>query len=203
MRITDSVDQSIWQRFLDGDGDSLKQIVEFHFKDLLSYGSRFCADRELVKDCLQDLFIKLWESRVNLNRNVVVKAYLFASLRRMLNRRIQGQNKYLSFSADDDNLVFDFEVSVEEKLISNEYLLELTHRIAGNLATLPKRQKEVMYLKFFQDMSRDEIAVTMNISSQTVSNQMQLALKKLRANMASTADTWALIASLLLFLIIQ
>ena len=48
------------------------------------------------------------------------------------------------------------------------------------LEKLPRRQKEVIYLKFFQELDRDQIAAVMAIAPQTVSNLMQLAIKQLR-----------------------
>jgi RNA polymerase sigma factor (sigma-70 family) len=46
---------------------------------------------------------------------------------------------------------------------------------------LPKRQKEIIYLKFFENLGREEIADIMQISPQAVSNLLQKALKNLRA----------------------
>ncbi len=68
-------------------------------------------------------------------------------------------------------------------MIANEENVRIVKIIAANLSRLPTRQKEVVYLKFFQDLNRDDISRAMSISPQTVSNLLQLALKKLRTEL--------------------
>ncbi len=72
------------------------------------------------------------------------------------------------------------QVSVEDNMIQMEHVKIITYRIAENIDMLPCRQKEVIYLKFFEELRRDEIAEAMNINPQTVSNLLQMALKRLR-----------------------
>jgi DNA-binding CsgD family transcriptional regulator len=81
---------------------------------------------------------------------------------------------------DDKVQIFNFEFSVEERFIGQETILTRTRHLKQLLETLPPRQKEVIYLKFFQEMEREQIAEMMDIAPQTVSNLIQLALKQLR-----------------------
>jgi RNA polymerase sigma factor (sigma-70 family) len=174
-------EHTLWALFLEGDTTAFAAIMKQHFKHLFNYGMKFCDDTELVKDTIQELFIKLWNKKANLSKSVNTKAYLTASVRRILYRKLQSQNKFENFSNYGDyNNYFDFEVSVEEKLIKKEFNADLAYKITQNLDGLPGRQKEVIYLKFFDELSRDEISEIMGISRQTVSNLLQMALKKLR-----------------------
>ena len=158
--------------------------MEQNFRPLFYYGTKFSDDEEMVKDTIQELFIRLWDKKENLSTDVNPKAYLIASLRRALHRKIQSQSRFSNYSELEDNLnYFDMEASAEEKLIEKEVSANKSQKIAANINSLPKRQKEVIYLKFFQEMSRDEISETMSIMPQTVSNLLQLALKKLRTDM--------------------
>lgn len=75
---------------------------------------------------------------------------------------------------------FQIEFSVEEQFIENEAVSRRAEQLKKLLNTLPARQKEVVYLRFFQELSRDEIAGVMTITPQTVSNLLQLAFKQLR-----------------------
>lgn len=171
----------LWTGFLNGDKNSYEKIITCHFKILFNYGHKFSTHSELIEDCIQELFIKLWSSRMTLNKEVNTKAYLMASFRRMLNRKIKTESRLpLTDSYDEEMLSFNMEVSVEERIIENEKVKLLSNAFASILQNLPARQKEVVYLKFFQDMSRDEIATAMGISRQTVSNQLQLALRKMK-----------------------
>lgn len=76
--------------------------------------------------------------------------------------------------------IFEIEFSIEEKFIQNESTLALTLKIKYAIEMLPKRQKEVIYLKFFQELEREQIAKIMDIAPQTVSNLLQMAVKQLK-----------------------
>ncbi len=177
---------NLWKSFRTGDKDAFGQLMRENFRHLFNYGSKFSDDDELVKDVIQELFLKLWEKRINLSDDVNPKAYLTVSLRRALHRKIQSQSKFSSYSdLNELECSFDLQISVEEQLIEKESSRELAFKIAANLSELPARQREVVYLKFFQDHSRDEISDIMQIKPQTVSNLLQLALKKLRIALKS------------------
>src|SRR5690606_8853847 len=113
-----------------------------------------------------------------------VKAYLFASLRRMLFRKINRDPKVVNYDDLEDQVTFfNMEISVEQRYIRDESLRFIEQQIQMKVAALPARQKEVVYLKFFMDMSREQISNIMQISPQTVSNLLQNALKKLRTDL--------------------
>lgn len=169
---------------MQGDKQSLEQLMKTHYKSLFNYGSKYSVDAELVKDCIQELFIGLWDRRNNLSTDVNPKAYLIASLRRGLHRKIHSESKFSKYRDEiDKSINFGFEFSIEQKIIDNESLQHLVKKVGVSVSTLPKRQKEVIYLKFFQDLSRDEIAAVMGNNPQTVSNLLQLALKRLRVDL--------------------
>jgi len=175
-----------WKAFRTGNKLAFGQLMQENFRHLFNYGSKFSNDDELVKDAIQELFLKLWEKRLNLSDDVNPKAYLTASLRRGLHRKIQSQSKFSSYSELNElECSFDLEISVEEQLIDRESSRELAFKIAANMSALPARQREAIYLKFFQDLSRDEISEVMQITPQTVSNLLQLALKKMRTELKS------------------
>lgn len=178
-------DQSgLWKLFLSGDKPAFEALIALHFRHLVNYGTKFTDDKELVKDTIQELFIRFWDKKENLSEDVNPRAYLTASLRRALHRKIQSHSRFQSFTDfENTNTAFELEISIEEKLIEMEYGKNVAHKIAQTLEGLPNRQKEVIYLKFFQELSRDEIAEIMGINLQTVSNLLQMALKNLRAKL--------------------
>src|SRR5690606_1019715 len=143
-------DHYIWQAFLAGDTRAFRRLMHVHFRPLFHYGTKFCADEELVKDTIQELFIRLWDRRDHLAADVNPKAYLMASIRRALHRKTTAQERFSSYENLEDNInFFDFELSVEQTFIKKEGSLNLAREIAEKVASLPKRQKEVVYLKFF------------------------------------------------------
>lgn len=153
-----------------------------YFRVLFRYGTRFSKDKEFVKDCIQDLFLYLWEHRASLRTDASVKPYLLVSLRRLMHRSLPNTTYSDEFTEDKIN-PFDFIFSVEEQYIQAETTEKQIRQMKHLLERLPPRQKEVLYLKYFQELERDEIAEIMGIVPQTVSNLMQLAIKQLRRHL--------------------
>ncbi|MBC8151435.1 MAG: sigma-70 family RNA polymerase sigma factor [Bacteroidetes bacterium] len=150
-----------------------------NFRMLFRYGTRFSRDKEFIKDCIQDVFLYLWEHRSSLRADVAIKPYLMVSLRRHMHRN--GSNAAFSDEFSEDKAEpFELTFSVEEHYIQQETSAKRVQRMKQLLEKLPRRQKEVIYLKFFQELDRDQIAAVMAIAPQTVSNLMQLAIKQLR-----------------------
>lgn len=173
-------EQQLWQRFLDGDVSAFRTIMTDQFRGLFRYGTRFSNDHEFIKDCIQDLFLYLWEHRSSLRADVVIKPYLLVSLRRHMHRN--GSETALSDEFVESKVApFDFTFSIEDQYIQEETERERAQAMKQMLETLPPRQKEVIYLKFYQELERDQIAGVMSIAPQTVSNLMQLAFRHLRA----------------------
>src|SRR3569623_1635685 len=87
----------LWKLSLTGDRAAFQQMMAQHFRHLVNYGTKFTHDKELVKDTIQELFIRFWEKRANLSNDVNPHAYLTASLRRALHRKIQSLSRFQSF----------------------------------------------------------------------------------------------------------
>ena len=53
-------DKLIWNRFLAGDNEAFSEVYQKYVQSLFLYGLQFTSDRELVKDSIHDLFVKLY-----------------------------------------------------------------------------------------------------------------------------------------------
>ncbi|MFP5040677.1 RNA polymerase sigma factor [Parasediminibacterium sp. JCM 36343] len=172
----------IWQDMLLGDKKALELIMNGYMDMLYNYGMRFCTDTNLIEDCIQDLFIGIWQRRDYLSTSVSIKPYLFSSLRRLVIRKVKISRKAAFTAFNDDTNEFHFEFSIEKKIMEFEETRAVAQKIKLLVDGLPKRQKEIIYLKFFENLNRDEIAEIMQISPQAVSNLLQKALGSLRSN---------------------
>jgi len=175
-----SDDRMLWQQFIAGDVEAFDKLMSSHFRSLFHYGSKFSKDKEFVKDCIQDLFLIFWERRENLSSDIVVRTYMMASLRRLMHRNISSKSRIFDDSTENKEGAFEIEFSVEQEYIANESTLVLSQKVKKMLDELPRRQKEVIYLKFFQELDRNQISEIMEVSPQTVSNLLQIAIKQLR-----------------------
>jgi len=180
-----SRDTRLWKELVEGSDQALGQLMHFHFKALLNYGFKFVKDEAFVKDCIQEVFIDLWHSRERVTEPTHVKAYLLVSLRRKIVR-----NRRLMRLADDalhEEYAFSIEFSPEWWIIRDETLARKAQVVSEMLAALPVRQREVIYLKYYQELSREEISAMLNITPQTVSNLLQMAYGQLRKRFSPTA----------------
>ncbi|HWV32234.1 MAG TPA: sigma-70 family RNA polymerase sigma factor [Dyadobacter sp.] len=175
-------DRVLWQDFLAGEVRAFEKLMSDNFRLLFRYGSKFSKDRELVKDSIQDLFLVLWEKRGNLNPDAAVKPYLMASLRRLMHRQVSSRTWVGGEALQEEDDYFEIEFSVEDDYIRNEATHSRTHHLQKLISALPRRQKEVVYLKFFQELSREQIAEVMAVSPQTVSNLLQIAIRHLKTH---------------------
>jgi RNA polymerase sigma factor (sigma-70 family) len=118
---------------------------------------------ELVKDCIQELFIKLWTNRKSIRPTDNIKYYLLASLKNHLINVSSAPGQRERGSLDEaDHFRLDFTADTE--YIRREQSGERSRQLLDALNQLTGRQKEVIYLRYFEEMSYEEIAQLMDIS---------------------------------------
>ncbi|MFV0593422.1 MAG: RNA polymerase sigma factor [Draconibacterium sp.] len=182
----------LWESFLTGDDKSFSTIYELYINQLISYGYKLCTDREIVHDSLQEIFIDLFLKRNKLNVDIRnLKAYLFISLRNSLVKKIKNKKRFELLDLKDNNFEFDFDVeySHQDRLIEDEISRELKKVLQAATKKLPAKQKEIIYLKFEEEMSYPEIAKIMNISIESARKLLYRALLSLRSKVHSDSFT--------------
>lgn len=177
MQVNES--QIKWQQFISGDDDSYCWIYTTYVKKLYQYGLCFTSDAELVKDCIQDLFAYLYRSRAHLGIPNNIKVYLFTSLRNNLIKAIHKEA--ITESIENKDMPFLLELTVEEQFIRDEQCVNERERVEKVLSLLTSRQKEIIYYRFIQEMSMEEICTLMDLNYQSAQNLIQRSLKKVRA----------------------
>ena len=112
-------DHLLWEKMLKGDKKSLEAIYIDHVDALYDYGRKFSMDHSLVEDCIQNLFIYIWEKRDTLSQTTYIRSYLMLSLRRRIIREIKNdKTKDLS-----NSVVHFFEepgLGMEDEIIRDE-----------------------------------------------------------------------------------
>jgi RNA polymerase sigma-70 factor (ECF subfamily) len=168
-----------WSRFKNGDLQALEAIYRTNIQSLIHYGEKINPDTDLVKDTIQDLFIELWRNRQQLSDIVQVKFYLFRALRNKLYRAISHQS-FVSqgeLQLSTENLQAEY---VELSIISQEEETHIRQNLMQLLKSLPQRQREAIYLRFYHNMPYEAIASMMDMNYQSTLNLVQRALNSLR-----------------------
>jgi RNA polymerase sigma factor (sigma-70 family) len=169
-----------WNAFRAGDRNSFSLIYEKYFNGLYNYGNKFSKDSEFVEDCIQDLFVKLWQNRENISETPSVKNYLYKSLRNTIFSRL---NKVENLDIDDDlinELDFNLEISPETYMIENEHSQQMKYKLDKALDNLTNRQREAVFLRFFEELTYEEVANLMKITVKALYKIIARALENLR-----------------------
>ena len=174
----------LWSAFLKGNKDAFGTIYNRYSNFLLSYARCYTDETALVEDCIQELFIELWEKRSNLSETDSVQFYLQCCIKRKLYRRLQQQTKYIAANDICTISAAPVTASYESVFILNEKLKERQVVLNKAINSLPVRQRKVMYMRYYEGLSFDQIAGLMLLNRKTAYNIVFKALDSLRKNRA-------------------
>lgn len=173
-------EMKLWTDIRNDEKQALAKLFCRYYEYLYNYGYKIVHSEEFIKDCIQDLFFTIWKSRKTINSADSVKSYLFISMRRTIFRKLRKQKarqirnkKYLDVSFDD---MFN----IEEMMIHLETRNEHEKKLIIAFDSLGKKQKEAIYLKFYEGFSSNEIAAIMGIKRQSVYNHISEGVQKLK-----------------------
>jgi RNA polymerase sigma factor (sigma-70 family) len=156
-------EDAIWKLFREGQESAFDSIYNAYFPKLFNYGVRISQDRDLVKDCIQNLFVEIWQKKERLGEVKSVKYYLYKSLRRKLVKELMNQQKYRTEQDVEENYTFEVTFSHEFLLISNQINKENVDRLLNAFQFLTQRQKEAVFLRFYENMEYEQIAVILSL----------------------------------------
>lgn len=168
-----------WNDFIGGDKQAFEQIYRALLPNLYEYGMRRVNDEDYVRDSIQDVFIKFWENRSKLRSISNPKHYLLVSLKNSLLNTQLRDGKLSSFGEKDDfQLTYDVEstyIASEEQRVNALKLIQALEQLTG-------KQKEVIFLRYFEELTYEEISALTNISVKSLyklNNRAMEALKEI------------------------
>ena len=154
-----------WSLFLKGDNGALEIIFSDHYKHLYNYGRKLSLDKATVEDSIQELFIDLIKYRKNISATDSVKFYLFKSLRNKINL-LRSESLELKFDINDNE--------------AGKYNETKYKSLKVEIDKLSNSEREIIYLKFYNNLKNTEIAEVLELKYQTVANHLQNAIVKIR-----------------------
>lgn len=157
-------DEQLWQVFKNGSRAALAYLYQLYFFKLYNYGIKICQDEDLVKDSIQELFVYLWKKKENLSENNAIKLYLYKSLRRSIYTQLRKNQRSLFKKEITEQYRFEFILSSEQALIAQEISAQQKEELLQALNQLPQRQKEVVFLRYFENLSPQEVSIAMSLT---------------------------------------
>ncbi len=178
--ITDLEIQSLLQRVKDEDERAFKEFFFALQPNIFHFLYRYTSDRDAAEDLTQETFIKFWLNKDHLDLSRSPKAYLFKIARNLALNHVTRKPPVSSIS-DEDSFLINLTHQPEEDY-DRAFLMDDFQR-AVNM--LPDRCRATFILSRYHGFEYSEIAEILEVSLQTVKNQMNKAISVLRKRLAA------------------
>jgi RNA polymerase sigma-70 factor (ECF subfamily) len=175
-----------WETLKAGNIQSLQELYNHHISGLYAYGMVLCQDGDRVKDSIHDLFLSIWTNRQGFTIPTSGKAYLMVSLRRKIFDR-GAKRDQLNVPLEESGMDQELYSDAEEQWIRSEEEAEVQLKLDQAMAQLSDRQREIIHMKYYQQMEYDDIARIMDLNYQSARNLVNRALLVLRKEMITLA----------------
>jgi RNA polymerase sigma factor (sigma-70 family) len=139
----------LWSELRSGQRDALDGLFRLYYSSLFDYGIRIIHDEEVVKDGIQELFLRLWKRHKHIGSAGSVEAYLIYSLRRILLRSAERRTRKSEYNRMYLDEMFTDSFSIEDVIIENETNIGLKQALLKALNQLNGRQKETLFLRYY------------------------------------------------------
>lgn len=177
------------QNFID-DSEALLQLAEgnifayrhlfdHHFSDLCNFLLIYLHRKELSEEIALDIFTYVWEKRETLQIRATFKSFLFAA----------AKNKAITLYRKEHQKIFSRigtgDIPIPD-MIDVQFLMEndeLHDLIEKAIHKLPEKSRQVYQMAWEENLSYNEIALQLGLSSKTVENHIGIALRKLRESL--------------------
>lgn len=165
--------------FQAGNMAAFSQLYNLHINVLFNYGLKLTIDKELLKDCIHDIFVKLYTKKDELGTIDNLRSYLFISLKNKLCDELR-RRMYMSDTAVEE-VSISTPTDVEDDYMEEEQRKNEFSLVRRLLDQLSPRQREALTLYYIEEKKYEDICEIMNMNYQSVRNLMHRGLTKLRS----------------------
>ncbi len=159
---------------------NFSSLYDAHIDNLFAFGSKFTTDREMIKDCIQDVFVKLFTKRDSLETVDNIESYLYVSLRNRINDEFRRNVRLCDKEINDSSMKPIAELEEYNRECLEEQQM-LSARIEKFFDRLSPRQRQIINLYYMEQRKYDDICRIMGINYQSVRNLMHRSILRLRS----------------------
>ena len=179
MEQTNNSTETLLASFQAGNMAAFSQLYDLHINILFNYGLKLTIDKELLKDCIHDIFVKLYTKKDELGTIDNLRSYLFISLKNKLCDELR-RRMYMSDTAVEE-VSISTPTDVEDDYMEEEQRKNEFSLVRRLLDQLSPRQREALTLYYIEEKKYEDICEIMNMNYQSVRNLMHRGLTKLRS----------------------
>ncbi len=172
-------DEWLAEKIRGGDENAFRSFYVKHGANLYHFAFDYLKSEYEAEEIVQNVFIRLWEKREEIDVEKSLKSYLFRIAVNMIFNQMKHQvvrKKYESYVSFLDQPLSD---SPEKKVQYAEIMASLDNL----LAILPEQQRKIFMMSRHDGFSNQEIAEKLEISIRTVENQIYRASKFIKENL--------------------
>ncbi len=174
-------DQELWNEFKSGKKAAFIYIYNKYFDRLYAYGHRFTSDSELIKDCIQEVFIVINLTKTKLSDTDCIHLYLYKALRTTILKSFKIKQRQVASLNNGLFVPFNFDISIEEKIINRQLDEERVDKLKVAIKNLTEREREIIFYYYYENFSLDQIRQVMGFkSSKIAQNLIYKAIRGLR-----------------------
>ncbi len=170
-----------WLKFKEGDLNAFQTIYDGFLPNLYAYGVKLAPGFGLLDDCIQELFLDLYTHRKNLKTPENLEFYLLKSLRYIIFHKIKKESRYTNI---EEKLTKSFLFSLEsDDYESDNFIQNKIELIRSALSELNSTQREILYLKFYNNMNYNEIGTILGVKPESAKKQVYRVVERLREDL--------------------
>jgi RNA polymerase sigma-70 factor (ECF subfamily) len=161
------------------DVQSFEAFYSLYYEKLYQSGLRFLKKPDLVEDAVQELFMKLWDKRLEISNLDCAEAYLCTSLRNLILNKIRGERRAILRHLERQKLEPESDCGTENAILLGDYQAVLEKQ----LRQLSTQKRKIFEMKNKEGLSSQDVASQLGISVNTVKVQYHAAVKLLRSKL--------------------
>ncbi|WP_276482960.1 RNA polymerase sigma factor [Paraflavitalea pollutisoli] len=169
---------------------SYRTLYVHYYKKLYNYGRKFTTDHVLIEDSIQDIFLDYWNKQDRIDQPAALNSFLFTAFRYSLFRKMQRAQRQLPLTDQADEPAF----YASAFFTRDNTPEELAEKIRLAMESLTPRQREALFLRFYEALSYEEIADIMHITVKASYKLMARSLLQLKQALTSAAWWWLVTA---------
>ncbi|MGF1586686.1 MAG: RNA polymerase sigma-70 factor [Bacteroidales bacterium] len=175
---------NLWQKVKKGNIKAFETIYKSYFPSLCLYSYGLIPDEEFVKEIVNDVFLKLWDKRTDIEIQYGIKPYLFRCVHNACLDHMRLKKNVTQYHRTDiTDKIRELADHDEEYIFQQIALKGLEEDVTISIDQLPDRCKEIFILSRYELLSYIEISERLNISVNTVKTQISRALDSLRVSL--------------------
>ena len=174
------VDKELWIRISQDDQEAYASVYRFYFRRFYNYGRKFTDDEPLLEDAVQEVLLTIWDKRAALSSIEFAGTYFYTTFRYILFHTLKQKKQGLTGGMT----IAEPEFSIDHFIMARETGQEMKEKLERSLATLTARQREAIFLRFYEGLSYEEVASVLQITTKATYKIMARALAELREHLA-------------------